>query len=130
MDESNKLVDQDQVEEALQTVTAAFPRFADWEYSSERNEAHPGFAVWGEFVMRDDDEGDGYVPKYRFYVTFDMVSGKWQGTFSIGKHAYYWSSADYGDAYLVNTGAATDTLPEAIEVLKARTRELLEAVTG
>lgn len=63
----------------------------------------------------------------RFFITFDKnYENKWQGCLTIGQHSYLWSSADVGDAHLLDTELC-ETLEEAIVVLKAKMLELWRA---
>lgn len=63
----------------------------------------------------------------RFFITLDTDhEDKWQGCLTIGLHSYLWSSADMGDAHLVNTETC-ETLEKAITALKAKILELFQA---
>ena len=110
------------VRRSLKVVKAAFPRFGDWEFINEIDESHPGFALWGVFVSSADD--DDFMPR-RFFVTFDIYGTSWRGYLSIGQHSYFWSSADFGDAVLLDTESCA-TLEDAITMLKSRMVDLFE----
>ncbi len=64
-----------------------------------------------------------------YFVTFSNNDVKWQGYLTIGKHSYYWSSADYGDANLLST-APCESLEQAIVELKAKMVELFRAFSA
>lgn len=113
-----------EIRSSLDLATAAFPRFSDWEHDNEVNESYSGFALWGE-IAADPDES---VPR-SFFVTFDTYEASWRGHLTIGKPCYYWSSADFGDAELVDTGPCT-SLGDAIASLKGEMRNLLAVLAG
>src|SRR5260221_990563 len=92
------LLDETEVKRSLKLAKAAFPHFAHWKYNNQVNESYTGFAHWGEFVLDADDT----MPR-RFFVTFDTYEDQWKGHLSIGQHNYFWSSADFGDASLLDT---------------------------
>ena len=113
-----------EIRRSLARVQAAFPRFAPWDYNNEINESYPGFSLWGEFVP------DPKEPMPRgFFITFDTHEATWNGHLSIGKHCYFWSSADCGDAYLVDTGPCA-TLKDAITSLKRQMADLFMSLSG
>jgi hypothetical protein len=64
-----------------------------------------------------------------FFVTFDTHGTHWAGHLSIGKPCYFWTSADLGDAYLLETGDCA-TLEDAIASLKQRMTVLFSALLG
>jgi hypothetical protein len=113
-----------EIRRSLARVKAAFPRFAQWNYHNEINESYSGFSLWGEFVP------DLKEPMPRgFFVTFDTHEATWSGHLTIGKPCYFWSSADCGDAYLVDAGPCT-TLEDAITSLKRQLADLSAALSG
>ena len=93
--------------------------FDDWQNVNEPDDSYAGFALWGKFVA----EPIGSMSR-RFFLTFDLCKNSWRGHWSIGQHIYYWSSADFGDAYLVSTGRC-GTLEDAIVELKSRIKDLM-----
>lgn len=116
-----------EAEEALELARTAFPHLSDWHYESLDEESdYQGFTLWGVHSIQLD--------KYqvrRFFVTLVSYKAAWRGHLSIGQHAFMWTSADYGDAYLVDTKDCA-TLPEAINSLKQEIADLFAAlsVTG
>ncbi|MEA5507977.1 hypothetical protein VB735_33825 [Halotia wernerae UHCC 0503] len=116
------ILTESEIQQVLEQVQAAFPNLTDWEYNNEKDAEYFGFSVWGEFVINPEE----LMPR-RFFITLDTNhEDKWQGCLTIGQHSYLWSSADVGDAHLVNT-EPSDTLEEAIIALKARITELFQA---
>ncbi|PHJ59070.1 hypothetical protein VF14_13390 [Nostoc linckia z18] len=116
------ILTESEIQQVLEQVQAAFPNLADWEYNNEKNEEYFGFSVWGEFVIKTEEL---VIPR-RFFITLDTNhEDKWQGCLTIGLHSYLWSSADVGDAHLVDTDPS-DTLEEAIAALKAKISELFQ----
>jgi hypothetical protein len=115
------LLTEPEIQQVLNQAKAAFPNLTDWEYNNETNGEYFGFSMWGEFVLNPEE----LMPR-RFFITLDTYEDKWQGCLTIGQHSYLWSSADVGDAHLLDT-EASETLEEAIAVLKAKMVELLAA---
>jgi hypothetical protein len=116
------LLTEPEIQQVLEQVQAAFPNFTDWEYNNEKNDEYFGFSVWGEYVANPEE----LMPR-SFFITLDTDhEDKWQGCLTIGLHSYLWSSADVGDAHLVNTEPC-GTLSEAIAALKAKILELFQA---
>ncbi len=114
-----------EIQQVMAQVKTAFPFFTEWEYSNEENEDYPGFSVWGKFVTNAEE-----LLSSRFFITFDKYhENKWRGYLTIGQHAYFWSSADAGDAYLLNTEPC-ESLEEAILALKAKMVELWRAFSA
>jgi hypothetical protein len=113
-----------EIRSCLKQAGAAFPRFSQWEYNNEINESYPGFSLWGEFVP-DPDES---MPRI-FFVTFDTYQGIWTGHVTIGKPCYYWSSAECGDAHLVDSDPYA-TLHGAITGLRRSMTDLFTALSG
>jgi hypothetical protein len=60
---------------------------------------------------------------------FDTHEGTWTGHLTFGRHCFYWSSADFGDAHLLDTGPCS-TLEEAIAIFKQRIADLFDAFSG
>jgi hypothetical protein len=119
--ELNLLLTEPEIEQVLEQVKTAFPFFGDWEYNNEKNAEYFGFSVWG-FVANPEE-----LMSRRFFITLDKThENKWQRCLSIGQHSYLWSSADFGDAHLVDT-EPTETLEEAIAALKANMLEVFRA---
>jgi hypothetical protein len=118
------LLDEPEICRLLELVKAAFPRFGVWKYNNEVNAEYSGFALWGEFVSDPTDT----MPR-RFFVTFDNYRAKWKGHLTIGKHTFFWSSADFGDACLVDTIPCA-TLEDAIRMLKVQSADLFKAFSS
>jgi hypothetical protein len=113
-----------EIQQVLEQVKAAFPNFTDWEYNNEKNSEYFGFAVWGQYVL-DPEE----LMSRHFYITFDTYENQWQGCLTIGQHNYLWSSADFGDAHLLDT-ESYNSLIEAITALKAEMVKLFQAFSA
>ncbi|MEC4813425.1 MAG: hypothetical protein SAK29_09165 [Scytonema sp. PMC 1069.18] len=118
------LLSKPEIEQVLDQLKAAFPNLTDWEYNNEKNEEYFGFSVWGEFVLNPEE----LMPR-RFFLTFDIDKDKWQGCLTIGQHSYLWSSADVGDAHLLNTEPC-ESLEEAIAAIKAEMLEFFRAFSA
>ena len=112
------ILKEEEIPKVLNKVKIAFPNFTNWEYNNKIDEyqMYFGFSLWGEYVSNSK----------HFYVTFNIFDKTWSGTLSIGKPDYYWSSADFGDACLVNT-REYKTLEKAISMLKKRIADLFRA---
>jgi hypothetical protein len=65
------------------------------------------------------------MPRY-FFITFDTYEETWHGHLTIGQPCYLWSSADVGDAHLLDTESCK-TIEDAIEALKAEIVNLFRA---
>jgi hypothetical protein len=113
-----------EIQRSIERAKAAFPRFSDWEYNNEVNESYGGFALWGGFVPEPDEPMSS-----SYFITFDTYDATWRGHLTIGKHCYYWSSADCGDANLVDTDPCA-TLDDAIMALKKKMANLFAALSG
>ncbi|BAZ48832.1 hypothetical protein NIES4103_14420 [Nostoc sp. NIES-4103] len=112
-----------EIEQVLEQVKNAFPNFTNWQYNNQKNQEYEGFSVWGEFAIKTEELT---IPR-RFYITLDTDhEDKWQGCLTIGQPSYLWSSADVGDAHLVNTDS-NETLQQAIAALKTNITELFQA---
>ena len=110
-----------EIQQKSEQVKVAFPHLTNWEYNNEKNEEYFGFSIWGEFAVNSDE----LMPRL-FYVTFDLYDDEWQGHLTVGQPCYLWSSADVGDANLLETEACT-SLGEAIAKLKLKIAELCQA---
>ena len=118
------LLTESEIRRSLERASAAFPCFLDWEYNNEINESHSGFSLWGEFVPEPNEP----MPR-SFFITFATYEATWAGHLTIGKPSYFWSSADCGDADLVETSPCA-TLEEAITTLKKKMADLFTAISG
>ncbi|NEP74744.1 MAG: hypothetical protein F6K25_23705 [Okeania sp. SIO2G4] len=110
-----------EIQEAIEQAKTAFPNFSDWEYNNEINGEYFGFSVWGKFVLEREDTGSR-----NFFITLDTYDEKWRGSLTIGLPVYLWSSADFGDAHLLDTDDC-DSLEDAITALKAEMKQLFQA---
>jgi hypothetical protein len=117
------LLTQTEIQRCRILVETAFPRFAHWAFINERNDSYAGFCIWGRFQAAEE------MGAPSFFVTFDAVRDQWKGHLTVGKHCYYWSSADVGDAHLVDTELC-DTLDDAILALKRRIGKFMAALLG
>ncbi len=113
-----------EIQRSVSQAQAAFPRFSRWEHVNEVNEFYSGFSLWGEFVF---DESAAAASTY--FITFDTQGEKWRGHLSVGQPCYFWSSADCGDANLVDTEACSE-LEGAMALLKLRIEDLFHAFLG
>ena len=113
-----------EIRRSLERVKTAFPRFSHWDQNNEINDSSSGFSLWGEFVPEPNEP----MPR-SFFIAFDTHEATWMGHLSIGKPCYYWSSADCGDANLVDTEPCA-TLEDAITSLKRQMTELFTALLG
>jgi len=111
-----------EIQRCRKLVESAFPRFAHWEFRNERNDSYAGFSVWGRYSLRPKPSSSP-----SFFVTFDTYKENWKGHLTVGKHCYYWSSADVGDAHLLDTEPCA-TLEEAIFALKRQIGALFAAL--
>jgi hypothetical protein len=118
------ILTESEIRSCLKQARAAFPCYSQWEYNNEVNESYSGFALWGELVPEPNES----MPQ-SFFATFDTHQATWTGHLTIGKHCYFWSAADCGDAHLVDAGPCA-TLQEAITSLKQRMTDLFTALTG
>jgi hypothetical protein len=112
------------IRQTVDRVKAAFPRFVDWTHINEIDESRTGFSLWGVFVPEPNEP----TPR-RFFLTFDTYKTTWSGHLTIGQHCFFWSSADVGDAHLLDTGPCA-TLEETISVLKHQVADLFDAFSG
>jgi len=104
-------------------IATAFPHFAAWEVANEVDDNHPGFCIWGCYVPESKVL---YSP--RFFVTFETFNEYWRGHLTVGKPCYFWSSADVGDAYLLDTEKCA-SLEEATRGLKRRIADLFASLS-
>jgi hypothetical protein len=113
------------IQYVLERVQAAFPSFTQWAYTnaSDDERSLDGFALWGQWVLYPEE-----TMARHFYVTFATQAEHWSGHLTIGQHYYWWTSADVGDAHLLDT-AACATLEEAIVALKAEMARLCRALS-
>src|SRR5262249_4960313 len=93
---------------------------ACWEVMNERNDDYPGFSLWGRYKVKPETSPV-------LFVTFGTYQEKWKGHLTVGKHCYYWSSANVGDAHPLDTEPCV-TLAEAITSLKRRIKGLMTAL--
>jgi len=112
-----------EVQHALDQAQAAFTAFSEWTYHNVKDEDYFGFALWGSF--RPDPEV--LMPR-TFFITLDTYEHQWSGHLTIGQHAYLWSSADMGDAHLVDSDPC-DSVEGAIASLKAELKKLFDALS-
>lgn len=112
------------IQNALNAVKARFPDVTDWRYHNEIDDDFLGFTLWGTFALAPDD-----LTAKRFYITFTQGPDGWRGDLTVGQPAYFWTSADMGDAYLLDTPPCV-TLEEAITALKDAMRRFARVVVG
>jgi hypothetical protein len=113
-----------EVQQALEQAKMAFPNLTNWEYHNEVDGEYFGFSLWAHFVLYPEDP----MPRY-FFVTLDTYEKAWHGHLTIGQPSYLWSSADVGDAHLLDT-AACKTLGDAVAALKAEMVNLFSAFSA
>jgi hypothetical protein len=118
------LADQD-IQHALERVQAAFPSFTQWTYTnaSDDERSLDGFSLWGQWVWHPE----ACMPRH-FSLTFATHAEHWSGHLTICQHYYWWTSADVGDAHLLETEECA-TLEEAIVALKAEMAHLCRALS-
>jgi hypothetical protein len=118
------LADHD-IQHALEQVQVAFPSFTQWAYTnaSDDESSLDGFALWGQWVLRPEE-----CMARHFYITFATHAEHWSGHLTIGQYFYFWTSADVGDAHLLDTEECA-TLEEAIVALKAEMTHLCRALS-
>lgn len=109
---------------AYECVNTAFPKFSDWKHVNEPDEFNQAFALWGEFVPEPSER-----IRRRFFITFNRCHDKWAGHLSVGQHFFFWSSADFGDAILIDTEPCP-TLKGAISRLRTKFSDLFSAFSG
>ena len=107
-----------ELQPCIDRVKAAFPRFGDWQYVNEKHRDYSGFTLWGKLVFENN-----------FFITFDIYDNTWASYLSVGKHSYFWSSADFGDAHLLGTGRFA-SLEEAITDMKGRIEDFFAALSA
>lgn len=90
-------------------------------YSNDKTGEYDGFALWGQLVLNPAEQRP-----QRFFITLDTYEEQWDGHLTIGQPCYLWTSADVGDAHLVDTESC-HTLEEAIAALKMEMAKLCKA---
>jgi hypothetical protein len=118
------LLTEREIQQVIEQAKMIFPNLTDWEYQNDKNEDYFGFSLWGQLVLNPEDD----LPQ-RFFITFDTYQENWYGHLTIGQPCYFWTSADVGDAHLLNTKPC-QTLAEAMAALKAEMVRLFSALTG
>ena len=78
----------------------------------------------GQYVPNTKEQ----MPKH-FFITLDTYEENWYGHLTIGQPCYLWSSADVGDAHLVDTDSCK-TLEHAIATLQGDIGSLLRAFSA
>ena len=118
------LADHD-MQHALERVQAAFPSFTQWTYANASDDERSlnGFSLWGQWVLHPE----AFMARH-FYLTFARHAEHWRGHLTIGQHYYLWTSADVGDAHLLDTEEYA-TLEEAIVALQAEMTHLCRALS-
>lgn len=111
-----------EIQQVISQMKAAFPNLTDWEYNEAIEEEYEGFIVAGCYTLEF-----GKFDHRRFYITIDASDEFWRGHLSIGMPAYMWTSADFGDAFLVDTEPC-QTIEEAIRQLKVQITNLLSVL--
>ena len=113
-----------EIQQAIQQARAAFPSLTDWQYNNERNGEYFGFSLWGQYVPNAKEQ----MPKH-FFITLDTYEENWYGHLTIGQPCYLWSSADVGDAHLVDTDSCK-TFDHAIATLQGEIGSLLRVFSA
>ncbi len=117
------ILSKSEIQTAIAQAQAAFPHFSEWEYHNAVDEYYFGFSLWGEYMPHPDV----LMPR-RFYITLDTYDDQWAGHLTIGQPCYLWSSADMGDAHLVDSDDCA-SLENAITSLKAEMGKLFTALS-
>ncbi|CCQ55937.1 hypothetical protein [Crocosphaera watsonii] len=110
-----------EISEVIEKAKNAFPNFSNWEYNNEKNDEYLGFSLWGQFVLDPEN-----IMSKCFFVTLETCDEKWRAYLTIGQHCSFWSSADMGDAYLLDTDNY-DSVDEIILQLKKEMLKLFQA---
>lgn len=118
------LLTEHEVQKAIEQAKTVFPNFTDWKYNNERNKKYFGFSLWGQFILNLEDS----IPRY-FFITFDTYEENWYGHLTIGQPGYLWTSADVGDAHLVDTESCK-TLEDAMEALRVEIGNLFRVFSA
>jgi len=113
-----------EIQEAIEQAKSGFPNLTDWEYNNEINDEYFGFSLWGQLILNPEDSMSRH-----FYITFDTYEENWNGHLTIGQPCYLWSSADVGDAHLLDTESCK-TLEGAIAALKIEIENLFRAFSS
>ena len=125
------LLEENEIQSALEQAKIAFPNFDNWQYNNEVDKKmghYDGFCLWGEFAIFDNGGGIPALPR-RFFVTFQAYQETWTACLTIGQHCYRWSSADMGDALLLHTGSCK-TLHDASVALKSELANLFRTFSA
>ncbi len=112
------LLTEAEIQRSQALVAEAFPRLAHWEFMNVRNDRYSDFCIWARYTVKSKSSSSP-----SFFVTFDTYKENWRGHLTVGKHCYYWSSADVGDAHLLDTEPCA-SLEVAITELKGRIASL------
>jgi len=115
---------EEEIKKVLETAKAAFPNLTDWQFQNKPDHEHDGFTMWGEFVFNPEEP----LPN-TFFITLYTRGECWQGSLTIGRYSYWWSSTEEGDSYLIGT-PLYDSLDMAIIALKAEIIRLFTALAG
>jgi hypothetical protein len=118
------ILTQAEIQRSQTLVATAFPRFGHWEWVNEINDNYAGFCLWGQYTPEPKGSSSPM-----FFLTFDTFQESWKGHLTIGKPCYFWSSADFGDAHLLDTEKCSN-LEDAIQALKRRIAVLVAALSG
>ena len=110
-----------EIQKVREKAKTAFPNFSDWEYNNDKNDEYLGFSLWGQFILNPEN-----LMSKGFFVTLETYEQKWRAYLTIGQHCYFWSDADMGDAYLLDTDDY-DSVDEAILQLKREMLNLFQA---
>jgi hypothetical protein len=115
----------DDIQHALERVQAAFPSLMQWTYTNASDDERSlhGCSLWGQWVLHPET-----CMARHFSITFATHAEHWSGHLTIGQHYYLWTSADVGDAHLLDTEECS-TLAEAIVALKAEITNLCRALS-
>ena len=91
---------------------------------NEKNQDYDGFSIWGGFKLDPEELMSAWL-----FVTLSKRSNHRQGCLTAGKHSYYWSSTEIGDAHLLATGNCA-TLDMAIVSLKKQIVDFVSTLLG
>ena len=121
-EENAVMLSNTQIEEALDQAATTFPHFSNWQTGNEDDDLHFGFCLWGRCSFDENK----FHPRH-FFITLEHGEDGWRGHWTIGQHAYLWTSADFGDAYLVST-EALPTVDETLQSLREKLSTLFQSV--
>jgi hypothetical protein len=113
-----------EVQQILEQVKTAFPKFSTWEYNNEPDREYTGFTIWGEFCLELEKRMSQV-----FFVTFSIFRGRWRGDLTTGQHAFMWSSTKDGDAHLLETEYC-NSFEIAVAELKKKILTLFQALSA